>query len=420
MALQANLNVASTVAKYFTSNFDEYAQSASFQANATAWINAQQINAQPAKFYIQTDNSGTFTVGKVASDATLPSGAYQISGNAAYTITQAGNNNAVAVDWLMARIGQELRQTEAAQTYGPLLSSTPEANVQFDLSSLDTSSLVRLLNLLTGRSRDTMVDVAKGNTQDAKSNIGRLGLAAANLAAQVEIQLRFAAESGTSVDTLHTNNFMAQAKAALANLTAASSSELNAARLAARDSITGRQSNDRLSRLTQIGVQALTNQLQAAADVAYMINPDIAKFLSDLDVVQNNKDGFVIKTAKADGQQQFEASLASNATTTLQKNLTTALQKDLTTALQNPALVTALADALAANASDLGLSDLSLPEQTTLLQDVAKAVVESVSQDDSYLQDLAAKSVAFHADIASLVRNEVVAASERDQVTKNV
>ena len=134
-----------------------------------------------------------------------------------------------------------------------------------------------------------------------------------------------------------------------------------------------------------------------------MINPEIAKFLSDLDV-QQNKDGYVVKTAKAVGQEQLNRFLLN----------------DLTKVLQNPALVIALADALAANASDLGLNDLSLPEQTILLQDVAKAVIESVTEDDQFLQDLVAKSVAFHSDIAGLVRNEVVAASERDQVTKNV
>ena len=195
MALQANLNVASTVASYFRDNFEEYQQSASFQASANTWLNSQQINGSAPKFYIQSDNGGNFTVGKVASNQPLPTGAYQIDGFAAYSITQAGSGNAVAVDWLMARIGQELRQSEAAKTYGPLLSSTPEANVQFDLSSLDTSTLVRLLNLLTGRNRDTMVDVAQGNSQDAKSAIGRLGLAAANLSAAVELQTKFAAEA---------------------------------------------------------------------------------------------------------------------------------------------------------------------------------------------------------------------------------
>jgi hypothetical protein len=408
MALQANTNVASTVAKYFSSNFEQYAQSTAFQNDAaavTAWLNAQRVNGQTPQFYLQSDNSGNFTVGKVAGGQALPSGAYPIEGFAAYAITQAGGSSAgtVAVDWLMARIGQELRQTEAAQTYGPLLTSTPEANVQFDLSSLDTSSLVRLLNLLTGRNRDTMVDVAKGNAQDAKSNIGRLGLAAANLSAAVELQARFAAETGAS-GALASDSFMTQAHEAMRRLTSAASSDLDAARLAARESITGRQSNERLSRLSQIGLQALNSQLQSAADVAYMINPEIAKFLSDLDVEQNDKDGFVIKTARAVGQEQ----------------LVRALKNDLVKALQDPALITALADALAANADDLELTDLSLPEQTTLLQDVAKAVVESMAQDDNYLQDLAAKSVAFHADIAGLIRNEVVAASERDQVAKNV
>jgi hypothetical protein len=63
---------------------------------------------------------------------------------------------------------------------------------------------------------------------------------------------------------------------------------------------------------------------------------------------------------------------------------------------------------------------LTLPEQTSLLQDVAKAIIRAVVEDKDYLQNLAEQSVAFYVDIANLIRNEVVAASERELVTNNV
>jgi hypothetical protein len=408
MALTANTNVASTVASYFTDNFQAFASSAAYQPRAD-WLAANQGK----NFYLIPTAEGSFKLSKVDSnDATAISAAVgqsgrRIDGAAAYAIEKAGGpdgGDSVAVDWLMAQISQEFRQTAATQSFGPLLTSTPEANLQFDLSNLDTATLIRLLGLLTGRNRDTVAQVAAGRAKDIKSNIALMGLAVSNLSTAVELQTRFQGQAGPTTGTATEKGFDEITKSALGKLVSNSSSELQAARLAVRNSIVGQQDNNRLSRLTQIGFKALDTQLQAAADLSNLINPEINRFLSALDFEQN-KDGFVIKTqvAMARENQAIKAVVA-----------------DLVKALTEPELAINLADALAANADELGLSDLTLPEQTSLLQDVAKAIVSSVVEDEAYLQNLAAQSVAFHVDIANLIRNEVVAASERDLVTNNV
>lgn len=408
MALQANTNVASTVASYFTDNFQALAASAAYQP-PTDWLVANANN----NFYLIPTTEGSFKLSKVdktdaaANAAAVTASGRRIDGAAAYAIEQAGASNAsdsVAVDWLMAQISQEFRQNAISQSFGPLLTSTPEANLQFDLSNLDTATLIRLLGLLTGRNRDTVAEVAAGNAKDIKSHIARLGLATANLSTAVELQTRFQGQAGPSTGTATDKGFDEITKAALDKLVGATSSELQAARLAARNAISGQIDGNRLNRLTQIGFQALNTQLQAAADLSNLINPEITRFLSALDFEQN-KDGFVVKTQVALARENMAIA---------------AVVSDLVKALSDPELAVNLADALAASADELGLSDLSLPEQTALLQDVAKAIISSVLEDEVYLQNLAAQSVAFHVDIANLIRNEVVAASERDLVTNNV
>lgn len=47
-------------------------------------------------------------------------------------------------------------------------------------------------------------------------------------------------------------------------------------------------------------------------------------------------------------------------------------------------------------------------------------MIDSLKSDETYLAQLAAQSVAFHTQLAGLLRTEVVAASERDAVAKNV
>lgn len=408
MALQANTNVASTVASYFTDNFQAIAGSAAYQPPAD-WLAANQTK----NFYLIPTSEGSFKLSKVdksdatANQAALTQSGRQIDGAAAYAIEKAGGPNArdnLAVDWLMAQISQEFRQSAATQAFGPLLSSIPEANLQFDLSNLDTGTLIRLLGLLTGRNRDTVAAVAAGNTQDIKANIARLGLATSNLSTAVELQTRFQGQAGPATGTAEDKGFDEITKEALGRLVRANSSEFQAARLAARNAITGQQDTARLGRLTQIGFQALNTQLQAAADLSNLINPEISRFLTELEYEQN-KDGFVLKT---------------NVALARENQAINAVKFDLLKALSDPQLVINLADALAENADELGLNDLTLPEQTSLLQDVAKAIIRAVVEDKDYLQNLAEQSVAFYVDIANLIRNEVVAASERELVTNNV
>ena len=276
MALQANTNVASTVASYFTDNFQAIAESAAYQPPAD-WLAANQTK----NFYLIPTSEGSFKLSKVdksdatANQAALTHSGRQIDGAAAYAIEKAGGPNAsdnLAVDWLMAQISQEFRQSAATQAFGPLLSSSPEANLQVDLSNLDTGTLIRLLGLLTGRNRDTVAAVAAGNTQDIKANIARLGLATSNLSTAVELQTRFQGQAGPATGTAEDKGFDEITKEALGRLVRANSSEFQAARLAARNAITSQQDTSRLGRLTQIGFQALNTQLQAAADLSNLIN----------------------------------------------------------------------------------------------------------------------------------------------------
>jgi hypothetical protein len=409
MALQANTNVASTVANFFADNYTALLQSAAAPIVPPAsgpdsnWL---QANAEK-KFVLTPTGQGSYSLTKLSKDSqgnypTIQPGQYQVDANVAYAIETAGSNaNAVVVDWLMGRIADEFRQQAAIQSFGPSLTANPEPDLQFDLASLDTATLVRLLNLLTGRNKDTIAEVAKGNAVDAKLSAARLGLAAANLSTALELQSRFAAQA-TQAGTAGT--FDALTSAALSKLTAASQSSLEGERVAYRNTLASRVDGDRLSRITQLANRGLDTQLQGAADIAYVSNPTIARFLSDLDVEQNGNDGFVIQTASAAQRQAIVA----------------ALQADLVTALNDPELQISLADALAANADELGVEGLSRPEQTALFREVAKAVIDSLKSDETYLAQLAAQSVAFHTQLAGLLRTEVVAASERDAVAKNV
>lgn len=409
MALQANTNVASTVANYFADNFQLLQQSAAAQivpqgSGPTAqWL---QDNADK-RFVLTPTGQGSYSLSKISRDANgnypnIQPGQYQVDANVAYAIETPGSNaNAAVVDWLMGRIAAEFRQQATAQTFGPLLTSLPEPDLQLDISTLDTATLVRLLNMLTGRNKDTIAEVAKGSALDAKASAARLGLAAANLSVALELQTRFLAQA-TQENTSGT--FDALTASALARLTAGNASTLEGERLAYRNTIASRLGGDRLDRLAEIALRGLDSQLQGAADIAYVRNPEIARFLSTLDVQQNDDSGFVIKTLPAQERQAVQA----------------ALRADLLAALNDPALVEALADGLAANADDLALQDLTRPEQTTLLREVARSVIDSLKADDAYLDNLAAQSVAFHSRLTELLNTEVVAASERDAVAQNV
>jgi hypothetical protein len=409
MALQANTNVASTVASYFADNFQQLQQSAAAQivpqvsGPTQQWL---QDNADK-KFVLTPTGQGSYSLSKISRDANgnypnIQPGQYQVDANVAYAIETPGSNaNAAVVDWLMGRIAAEFRQQAAVQSFGPTLTSLPEPDLQFDLASLDTATLVRLLNMLTGRNKDSVAEVAKGNALDAKANAARLGLAVANLSTALELQTRFLGQA-TQEDTGGTyDNLTASA---LSKFTAGNASSLEAERVAYQSRAASRLDGAALGRITQIALRGLDSQLQGAADIAYVRNPEIAKFLSDLDVQQNGADGFVIQTATAQERQAIAA----------------ALKADLQRALSDPALVTALADALAANADDLGVGTLSRSEQTEVFREVAQAVVDTLGSDDAYLDNLVAQSVAFYTQLASLIGTEVVAASERDSVTQNV
>jgi hypothetical protein len=374
MALQANTNVASTVANFFADNYTALLNSSAAQivppgSGPTAqWL---QDNADK-KFALTPTGNGSYSLTKLSRDSSgnypnIQPGQYQVDANVAYAIETAGSNaNAVVVDWLMGRIADEFRRQATAQSFGPSLTSLPEPDLQFDLSSLDTATLVRLLNLITGRNKDSVAEVAKGNAQDAKASAARLGLAVANLSIALELQTRFLGQA-TQASTAGT--FDSLTATALGKFTAGSASSLEGERVAYQSRAASRLDGDRLGRMTQIALRGLESQLQGAADIAYVSNPVIAKFLSDLDVQQNGSDGFVILTASAQERQAIAA----------------ALKADLQQALNDPALVTALADALAANADDLDVGDLSLPEQTALFREIAQAVVDNLRDDDAFL-----------------------------------
>jgi len=184
--------------------------------------------------------------------------------------------------------------------------------------------------------------------------------------------------------------------AALTQLVAASTSNLEAAQLAYNETAASTVSSSTLSGLTSAAGGALNSRLKSAADVALLTNPAVSLF-SALDVQQTD-DGYVINTSGMSTRETQKA----------------AVRAALEEALSDPALQTALADAMAANADSLGTADMALPDQTRLYNEVAAAMISAMRSNDGYLDELASNAVDFGTQLSQMLGNELVSASKRD------
>jgi len=184
--------------------------------------------------------------------------------------------------------------------------------------------------------------------------------------------------------------------AALTQLVAASTSNLEAAQLAYNETAASTVSSSTLSGLTSAAGGALNSRLKSAADLALLTNPAVSLF-SALDVQQTD-DGYVINTSGMSTRETQKA----------------AVRAALEEALSDPALQTALADAMAANADSLGTADMALPDQTRLYNEVAAAMISAMRSNDGYLDELASNAVDFGTQLSQMLGNELVSASKRD------
>lgn len=409
--------VAASVASYFNSNYEALLQSSAAQQPVTplapqAWMDAVNattgVRNRDSRFFLKQDGSIEALSSSSTSAAgwTQPANSVEIDTNVAYGIESAGLS---ATDWLMRRVADEFRLNSTSLAAGSVLSQKPEPEMNVDLSSLDTASLVRLLNMLTGRARDGQREAVIGNARDLATNAARLGLSAANLRNALELQTTYAGNStvNSAVESLLSGQANATRDAlvntAMSNLVASKQSEFQGAQLAFDSSPAAKLNNSQLTRMMQLLGKSVDASLQSAADIALMDNPFLRQFGSELDYNQTS-DGLLIQSM-------------SGATRAQQ---TAFVQEQLKAALSDPAFRQNLIDAMAAQASDLGTAALDLADQQALYGQVADALISAAVQDEAYLEDLAAQSVQFRSDISQLIGNEVEASRERESVYKNV
>ena len=552
MSLSANTNVASTVANYFSDNYTALLQAGTavpataYTAPATQAFADWKLANNDKKFFLEKSGE-SYKLGSVTGNTSIPQGAEAVDLNVAYAIE---SKEMTLVDWMMAKIGDEMRRDNALQAFGSVLSFAPEADVNFDPSSMSQADLQQLLKRLSRASDDLKATTALGDAADRQSAAAMLGLSATLLGAAMEQQALFQEEAATlstgseaaavgsaqtgltdaqatrtgaqaaqtsaqssltsatsTRDTAKTNrdeaktvrdgkaqlrdeassalqaaqapesnatpeqiqqfqtaydsalteanqaqatlnqkqtdldaaeaartqadtdvtnaqtaatnaqtavnqaqttltqaqasleaadNFNEAMSAAYAQLVAGLTSEMEAAQVAYSQTAASTVSSSTLSGLTSAAGGALNSRLKSAADVALLTNPNVALF-SALDV-QETDDGYVVNTS---GMSSRDAQKA-------------AVRAALEEALSDPALQTALADAMAANADSLGTADMALPDQTKLYNEVAAALISGMRSNDGYLDELASNAVDFGNQLSQMLGNELVSASKRD------
>jgi hypothetical protein len=412
--------VASQLAPYFSNNYQALLQSSAAQLPITplapdAWkqtVNATGSTNANTRFFLKQD--GTLT--KQATSATSeegwapPDNSVEIDLNVAHGIEAAGLS---PTDWLMQRMADEFRLNATVNLGGSVLTQLPEPEMDVDFNSLDTASLVRLLNMLTGRARDNQRESAIGNAQDrGRTMIGlsmNLGLTSQALTNALELQAAYQSNAtvNSGVESLLSGQDNAArdtlVSTALQGLLNAKSNELEGARLAFRATATANAEPNVVRNMTRMVTAGLETTLQSAADIALMDFSYASRYGSELDYQQTN-DGLLVQTQGGATRQQQADFVA----------------EQLRAALTEPGFRQGLIDAMSQNAQALGTAAMALPDQQALYGEIADAVIGAALQSDSYLQALAAQSVQFRADIAQLISNEVDASRERDSTPRNV
>ena len=421
MALQAQTGISSTAAQYFSSNYQALLQSSAV-APSNFVAPGMPADYGTNKYYYLSLNNGRYDLreqaktrddsGNVRAFSPSQASDIQVDAAVAYSISTGGVS---PTDWLMARIADEFRLKQTAVDFGPLLSKSPEPEMNIDFSNLSAADLTRMLNILVGRGRQVQSDSKEQNTKASQSDrINLLGMTAANLHNAIELQSGFntnltigSSSLKADVGSLLTGDRSAYvdniASAAIEGIVAGKTSDLEAARLLFNQSPAASVSSTKLNNLAKVVTRGLDTNLQRAADIVLTLNPDISAFGSDLDYNQT-KNGMVVKKAETMGR---EAQIAN-------------VKEQLKQTLADPALKNNLVDAMAADADALGTADLPLDQQYALYNAVADAAISTMAADDAYIEQLAMQAVQFNASISQLISNELTAVSQRDSVEQNV
>lgn len=420
MALEARTDVASTVAKYFSSNYQALLQS-SAAAPSNFVAPGMPADYGSNKYFYLGLNNGRYELkeqAKVSENGSTRAFAptagtdIQIDNDVAWAIS---SGNASPTDWLMARISDEFRLKQTGINFGPLLSKSPEPEMNIDFSNLSAADLTRMLNILVGRSRQIQDESKEQNTKaNLADRINLLGMTSANLRNALELQSSLnanltvggsslRADAGSLLTGNNSGNVDTIVSAAVNQLVSGRSSDLEAARLLFSQSAAASVSSTKLNNMTKVVTRGLDATLQSAADIALTVNPQISRFGSDLDI-QQTKDGMVVKTASALGREDQIAYV----------------KEQLRQALVDPALKNNLVEAMAANADELGTADMPLDAQYALYNAVSDSVINAIAADEAYIEELAIQAVQFNASIAQLISNELTAVSQRDSVDQNV
>lgn len=441
--LQISPSIASALV-YSPDNQTALAQTAAFvpPPAPSTWLAANSDK----KFYLEKSGD-TYKLGSVTGNDPIPDDAVAVDLNVAYAIE---SKEMALIDWVLARMMDEIRQSITQGLFSSALSSAPEASLSFDLSSMSQSDLEQLLKRLDQVRSDLQTAMALGDAAGQSSSAAMLGLAATQLGEAMAQQALFQEEAATlpeavAVDSANTaledaqtnleiaqlngtateqeiqelqravdtaaatlrqaqsdldaaDNFNEVVSAAYAQLVAGLTSELQAAQLAYSQMASSTTSSTQLSGLVGAAGGALNSRLASAADLALLGNPALSLF-SALDVQQTD-DGYVLNTSNKSARETQQA----------------AVRAALEEALSDPALQTALVDAMAANADSLGTADMDLPSQMQLYNEVAAAVISAMLANDAYLDELASGAVDFFAGLDQSVGNDLLSASTRDSV----
>jgi hypothetical protein len=424
MALSANTNVAAAVANYFVDNFVALQQAgtantayippqtASYQAAFDEW----KSNNADKKFYLI--GSGTsYKLASVSGNQALPDGAVPVDLNVAYAIE---SKELSLTDWVLARVADEIRQSGTLSSANRALTSAPEADVKFDLSTMSQADLQQLLQRLVRVSKDLQSAVALGNAQDRQIVAAALGLAANRLAQAIEQQKLFMDSVG-DVDTsdeqaaldaastpeeaadaqkaLDEANANAVAAAALQTMVESFSANLQAAQFAFLQMASTGTGNATMSSVTSAVTTALTTRLRAAADLVMLATSAEALFSQEA-LTQQTSDGNVLQTASASARQaQLDA-----------------VKKVLVDLLNDPTMKAAIIEAMKSSAEALGTSNIGAPAQEDLYSAVATTVINAALSDANYIDEITSKAVDFGQDLSRWLIDESDSATTRDSV----
>lgn len=437
MALDANTNVAAAAALYFTDNFTALQQAGTALPPATSFVMPStqaftdwKAANQDKQFYLIGSGS-SYKLGSVSgSNTRLPEGALAVDLNVAYAIE---SKELSLSDWMMTRVADDLRRSQALNAVAPILLSVPEPDVNLDSSSMSQYEIVQLMKRLLNVSSELKSAFDMANAADRKLLAAALGLSASLLSGAIEQQVLFQQESSTLAEQqavtdaeaalaqaqqgsdtsaindaqaaldaanatlLEANKFNEVTSVALAKVVEQFSAEFEAAVEAFNSKVSGSAAGGSVSRVVATVTSALTERLRSAADLALLATSPTALFGFDAEV-QQTSDGNVLETAAA-------AARAAQITQ---------VRDALLAILNDPALIDSLVEAMMSSAETLGTDSMSDVQQADLYRAIALSVVQAMTDDMALLDDIATRAVDFGNDLGQWLNIESLSATARE------